>query len=115
MLVNSKTLKLLSDWSKYNNKKLRNIKKIYLATPIEARPDALRAIKEDLVTTVKGRVADVLDASVAAKNLCPTCEHNGSYPICATTQHKKLKDNKGNMIVLECKNYTKVEADDAPK
>jgi hypothetical protein len=107
--MNKKTLNLLTEWCKYNNKKIRNVKKIFLATPIEKRGEAIKAIKEDLMSTVKGRVADVLEAGVAAKNLCATCEYEGSYPICAPTQHKKLKDKKGNMIVLQCNNHMKLE------
>ena len=110
--MNPKTLKLLSTWCKYNNKKLRNVKRIYLSTPIDKRAEALKAIKDDLTTTVNGRVADVLEDGIAKRNICLTCEYNGNYPICAPTNHKRLKDNHGYFIVLECRNHSKKEVED---
>lgn len=110
--MNPKTLKTLVQWAKLNGKKLRNIKKIYLAAPTEKRAECLSEIEKDLHNTINVKAADTLEKNIAKRNLCPSCMYNGKYPICAPSLHKKIKDNQGNILVLQCRNYAKVGSDE---
>jgi len=107
--VNRKTLRVLAEWSMLAKKKLRNVKKIYLAVELDKRAEAIKSITADITRLKRQKFAERLELNVANKNLCPKCEFNGKYPLCAPTEHVMVRDNDRKPVVLKCRNFNEVE------